>query len=133
MLGLLMCIGYFSVARFASESYPFSKFPMFDHPGDSASRIVARTPDGRLRELSAFDHWECDRQPSADFHACLANMPFDYSPHVDGDLLRSVTQHQGHGANAQPVEVVRHIWRFKRHDKTRTEDCVLAKCRATLK
>lgn len=130
-LSLLCCIGYFLIARVAHERFPFSAFPMFDHATRSASRIVARTPDGRLHEVSDFDDWQCDHPPSASFRACQKIWPFDYSRNADRDAVADVRLHSGRGPDAQPVTVVRHVWWFERSGKVREGNCVLATCRAS--
>lgn len=131
-IGLLSCAGYFTIARFATETYPFSTFPMFAGGSrGSASRIVARLPDGGLREVTEFDHWECDHPPSGDWRACKAMWPFDYSVHLDSESLGDLAKHTGHAPGAEPVEVVRHIWHFRKGGHIESEDCLLASCRAT--
>jgi hypothetical protein len=55
---VLIAIGA-SIPFNTGTRYPFAPFDMFSEPWQAATRIVVRTPDGRLSEVTAWGAWDC--------------------------------------------------------------------------
>jgi hypothetical protein len=133
--------GYFAVARVVSNIYPFSTFPMYAGGHlRSGSRIVAKDERERLHEVSDGEAWDCkavsprDAAPDLlDATACAGGDVYSIS-YVDREAIDFVRGHEGSDPRTQPVELVRHIWRFPQDDGPPTQsDCLIARCRAVLR
>ena len=112
--------------------YPFSIFNMYSTERvDSASRIVARDPDGVAREVDEYEAWHCPAPPDIDPTACPASWPFYYVPYLDREAATHIERHAGVDPRARPVTVVRRIFRLSdASGPPPIEDCVLQNCRA---
>jgi hypothetical protein len=137
----LSFVGYFAVARIVGNVYPFSTFPMYagEHL-TSGSRIVAKDDMEHLHEVSDGIAWECDAPsqdraaqsatPGLDPTACIGRDVYSIT-YVDREAIDYVRAHPGSDPRSQPVDLVRHIWRFPDGEGPPTQtDCRIARCRA---
>lgn len=130
VVAAVACVAYVVIARGALNLYPFSVFGMYSKAGlSAASRIIAVDPQGRAHEIDELDAFACDRAIDTSPSACAARGVFYYNPSLDLAAVNLVSRRRGAGAN--PIAIVRRIYRFDSHDgRPREEDCVLAQCRA---
>ncbi len=128
--GLLAFFGYLCIAWGVTAFYPFSTFPMYsDIKIDSASRVVARTADGKLHDPTSYPAWDCAQPLDVSFQHCMPYMRYYYIPYIDLQLAKYVDSHPAHLPRGETVDLVRHIWRLDPGHE-REEDCVLQRCRA---
>ena len=133
-VGVLFLGGYLGIAYGVHHAFPFYVFDMFDMPpATSASRLLARLPDGRVTDLRDQVGWQCPQpvvppQPEQT-KLCGAVM---WSRSRDGDALRWIDEHATPGPGPRvPVAIVRRIWTFDpdgAHDGSPPRDCPLAAC-----
>jgi hypothetical protein len=120
--------GYLAIAWSAENLYPFSRFEMYSGArSTTASRIIARDAAGAAHEVTSYDSYRCDREPTAARDAC----PGDYYtiPYKDRQALDHVAAHLGGGGD-EGVEIIRRVWRLSGPGAPPFEDCVLARCDA---
>ncbi|APR79814.1 Hypothetical protein A7982_05161 [Minicystis rosea] len=130
---VLVMGGYLLVARLVGNVYPFSTFSMYSEmQTDSASHLVARDRTGKLHDVTAYDGWSCPEPLDIDPPRCREPNPFSSIGYIDRASLEHVrASHATHDGQAEPVDLVRHIWRFQKGSgDVRTEDCLLAQCQA---
>ena len=127
---VLVMGGYFLIARVVGNLYPFSTFSMYSAAkSESASHIVARDRAGTLHAVLEYEGWSCPEPLDIDPPRCRAAARFSSIGYIDRRILEHVRGHRSTGG--EPVELVRHIWRFQDGSgDVRTEDCVLAQCQA---
>ena len=130
ILGLLLAavcgLSYAGAAHLADHRLPFSTFDMYGHAAlDSASRIVARLPDGTLREVTSIDGWVCPAAARAQVASCRMRGPFATVEGEDARVLHHVFAVDGGGG--APVDLVRQIWWFDTA-VPETDTCVIASC-----
>ncbi len=130
----LSVVGYVVLSRKLGEQYPFGPLTMFSGGLRVASRIVARAPDGRLCELSAFEAWSCEGRP--DFSAAANPQCHMGAEHPENDrkaeaLVRAPPPGGSRGGDPVRVEVIRRGFRVKHPGgPIEIEDCVLVTCSA---
>lgn len=128
---LLATATYVIASRVLGEQYPVGPLSMFSGGLRVASRIVARTGDGRLCELSSFEGWSCPGP--LDFRAasnpqCLAGAEHAESDRKAESALRASA---GGGEPGAPIQVIRRSFRVERTGgPVLIEDCPLAACTA---
>ncbi len=132
MLFVLLAMAiYVTASRVLGEQYPVGPLSMFSGGLRVASRIVARTGDGRLCELSSFEGFRCPGP--LDFSAaanpqCLAGAEHAESDRKAESALRSSA---GDGEPGAPIQVIRRSFRVERTGgPVLIEDCPLAACTA---
>lgn len=131
VLVVLAMLVYVTASRVLGEQYPVGPLSMFSGGLRVSSRIVARTADGRLCELSSFERWRCEGP--LDFRASANPQCHAQAEHAESDrkaeiLLRGSPGEDGGGA---PVTVTRRIFGIPRPGGPVTvEDCVLIECTA---
>lgn len=134
---VLVLTGYFGLARMIGNLYPFSTFPMYSGSRNdaSASRIVVRTPDGKLEEVDQYVAWSCDASLDDVGPARCPELEMFYNiPYIDRELLDYVEAHSASDRGGESVELVRQVWRFPDGPGSpRGEACVLARCRVRRK
>ena len=125
----LIALGcYFCFSRAVGNLYPFSTYSMYsDAVETSASRVAVRAA-GELREVTDFRDWELKEPLELGPEACADRPGYYTIGYVDDEAADFIATHRGSGA--QPVELVRHIWRFEAGG-VREEECVLHRARAT--
>ncbi len=125
-------LGYLLIARAVLNLYPFSIFNMYSsEPLASASRIVARDPDGAVFEVDEYTRWRCPAAPDIAPTACPASWPFYYIPYLDREAAAHIAGHTADDHHATPVTVVRRIFRLSDEPGPPViEDCVLRECHA---
>jgi hypothetical protein len=128
ILALLVLAGYCGVSYAVQNLYPFSTFDMYSRHAQSASRVIARDASGRAAEVSRFVGWRCDGAIDASAERCRDFGRFDYTPYKDDEAIHWIASHGGEGG--APIDLVRRIW-WLAPDGERTDDCLLARCRAT--
>lgn len=135
VLMALSCAGYFGSSLAVKDLYPFSRFEMYSFGGTSAGgRIVARDGAGVAHDVDAFTSWRCDAPIDIEVSACPSRQPYSTVTYRDREAADYVASHAGEGPRSQPVEVVRRIYSLRDvSGPPLVEDCVLARCRATLR
>lgn len=124
-------IGIVVASRRLGENYPIGPISMFSGGLRVASRIGARTEDGRICELSAFEAWQCPEP--IDFRSAANPQCTSGAEHLENDrkaemAVRSRTSGEPGGA---PVEVVRRSFMAtKPGGVILVDDCVLRSCTA---
>ncbi len=86
LLGALVFATYVLVSFRIGEVFPFARFRMFSRTVDQASRLVARTADGRIHEIAEFEGWTCDAVAKLD-ESCGIGYP-DAEERVRAELKR---------------------------------------------
>ncbi len=135
---LLAFAGYLAIGRGVRNLYPFSTFDMYsDEHVDSGSRVVARTADGAIHEVTSYRAWRCDAPPEQALSirpsACPDVAPYYYIPYVDRAARTWIVEHATTelDARASRVDVIRRIWRLGHGGGApRFEDCLLLACSA---
>jgi hypothetical protein len=126
---LLCLLGYVAIARGLGNVYPFSTFSMYSGArASSASRVVARDDRGALHEVTDYVAWSCGEAVDVRPERCAEQQAFYTIPYVDRAAEEYLLANGGDDPRAVPVDVVRHIWRFR--TEPNAEDCVLQRCRA---
>jgi hypothetical protein len=131
VLVILAMVVYASASRVLGEQYPVGPLGMFSHGLRVSSRIVARTTDGRLCELSSFERWHC--AGPLDFRASANPQCHTAAEHAESDrkaegILRASPGAREDGA---PVLVTRRIFSIPRtRGPVAIEDCTLVQCTA---
>lgn len=124
LVAVLVLAGYLAAARGVGSFYPISTFAMYaSAPGQSASRIMARSSSGEYLEVTDFDGWRCDRLPALDRVACADARSV---PYVDREREEHIRSHAG--AGGQEVELVRRVFSFD--GVARPPYCTIAHCSA---
>jgi hypothetical protein len=106
----LVFAGYVAISFRIGEVFPFARYPMFDRTSDQASRLVARTTDGVLHEVSEFDNWTCTAVTPPDA-ACGSGYP-ELEERVRAELRRRGAKRPD--AIGEAVEVIRNQY-FAQH------------------
>lgn len=133
LFAALAMIGYVVVSRKVGEQYPFGPLSMFSGGLRVASRVVARAPDGRLCELSAFEAWRCEGP--IDFRAASHPECRVGAEHAETDRKAESLLRAGEGDSAASggvrVEVLRRAFHVERTGgPVEVEDCPLVVCTA---
>jgi hypothetical protein len=131
VVAALAFTGYLGVAWGVENLYPFSTFPMYSGAHTAtASRVVARDGSGRLHEVEDYDAWTCDLPLRFEVSRCG---DVYHIPYVDLARREYIDGHRAPGQGdprGEPVDVVRHVWRFSGPGEPLVEDCLLHRCRA---
>lgn len=132
LLGTLVLAGYSAIAWAVGSFYPFSVFPMYAGSSHDtrAARVAARTADGTIVEVTAFQAFACDGpvDPDAFSAQCGGHA---YSPrYLDDELSYHVRAGAAEVAHGEPIEIVRRIWTLAPDGSVSASDCVLTRCRA---
>lgn len=122
--------GYVGIAFAAHDVYPFSRFDMYSQARSSASRVVARTADGRLAEIERFDGWACDGPLDVTPPRCGEPSSYFYTPYIDASQVEYIEHHAHAEGVPARVDVVRRIWWLDGGGPPRTTDCLLQTCTA---
>lgn len=130
----LAMLGYVAVSRKVGEQYPFGPLSMFSSGLRVASHIVAKAPDGRLCELSAFEGWSCEGK--IDFRAASNPQCRMGAEHPENDRKAEGRLRAGaDGSAGAPVSRIEVIRRSFHAEQTggpiAVEDCLLVVCDAT--
>jgi hypothetical protein len=135
-VAVLVFGGYSLLARTLQNLYPVSSYPMYamGH-ADSGSRLGARDRAGRLRELRQYTDWSCERPLRLDTDQCAGEGTVQIIGYLERDMEEYLAQHRAAEgspprADAEPVELVRHIWWFDEAGRARSRVCVMNQCRA---
>jgi hypothetical protein len=125
---VLIAIGA-SIPFNTGTRYPFAPFDMFSEPWQAATRIVVRTPDGRLSEVTAWGAWDCaEKLDLTQRGLCGDDFGHPENAHKASDTVNSRQQPLPDGA---PVEIVRRLFRFPRPGgPPSVDECVQARCKA---
>lgn len=129
---LCVLAGYVAIAQGLGNLYPFSTFEMYAGVSThSASRVVALDSGGATHEIRDFEAYGCD---SLDLEPASCREHGDY--YTIGYVEREAVEYLAsppsappHG-DAQPIRLVRRIWRFQGPGQPTIEDCPLARCQA---
>lgn len=128
---LLAMLLYVTASHVLGEQYPFGPLSMFSGGLRTSSRIVGRTADGRLCELSSFEGWHCDGP--LDFRASANPQCRTATEHAESDRKAEALLRAGPGAGqgGEKVLVTRRIFSVPQAGgPVVVEDCVLAECTA---
>src|SRR5687767_8972941 len=106
---LAVCIFtlYWGIAFSVGEFYPVSPLGMGSTWKEYSSRVVARLPEGELREVSDYTRWNCG-VPIRIGGNC---MPESYNS-LDDALGGYIAEHEGPPGGSQKLELVRIIYRI---------------------
>lgn len=131
---LFVALGYLLVARGVDNFYPFSTFSMYAAVEEnSASRVLVRDGAGRLREVSSFRGWACDRPVDLNPEECETTGRYYRLRYIDDATARRLATPATDLAAAEPVTLLRRIWWFDDAGGISSEECELASCRAVPK
>lgn len=135
VVSLVLGTGYFVASRGVRNLFPFTTLDMYAHTGQtSATRIFAVDASGRMHQVTSFDAWSCDKPLDTSQAACPEMSRFDHIDYVSRDIAQHVDEHKGDDPRAEPVRLVRRVWRLDdRTGPPPSEDCTLATCRARLR
>jgi hypothetical protein len=128
---VLAMAGYVIVSHLLGEQYPFGPLSMFSGGLRESSRVVGRTADGRVCELSSFDRWSCPQ--AVDLVGAGDERCRRAAGHAELDRKAQsfIVAHAGPKEEGAPVDVVRRIFTIPRPGgPVLVEDCVLAACAA---
>ena len=124
--------GYVVIAQGLGNLYPFSTFEMYAGVSThTASRVLAVDSGGATHEIRDFEAYRCDSlelEPAS----CREHGEYYTIGYVEreaAEYLAAQPSAPPH-AEAQPVHLVRRIWRFHGPEQPTVEDCSLANCQA---
>ncbi|AKT43781.1 hypothetical protein [Chondromyces crocatus] len=138
-LSACVLLGYVAISRAVEDEYPFSTFSMYARHGKSSvSRVAARTRDGHGHPVRSFVDWSCEEEKlDLSVSRCAELGPFDFTGYLDTEDENHLDAHRaraprgGEPGDAEPVEIVRRVWRLKEQaGPPEVEDCVLHRCTA---
>lgn len=117
------------MARVLGEQYPVGPLSMFSGGLHAASHIAARTEDGRLCELDAFDAFRCEGPIDLRVAAHPECRGDAHHPEQDRKAEAFLRSHEG--AGGAKIEVIRRTFRVDRPGGAiTTEDCHIVTCSA---
>lgn len=128
---VLAMASFVIASRVLGEQYPVGPLSMFSGGLRAASRIVARTEDGRLCELDAFEAYRCEGP--IDLRAAAHPDCTNDAEHPEQDrkseaILRS---REGDGEGGRRIVVTRRTFRVDRPSgPVVVRDCALLTCSA---
>ncbi len=126
----IVLLVYVVAARGVGNLYPLSSFEMYGSTRlTTASRIAVQTDRG-VQEIERFSRWRCATPPSVDPRICLAQWPYFHVEARDREVLDHIRDAADPGTDAQPVTVIRRVWRLPADGPAVASECVLAQCEA---
>ena len=113
------------------ECYPVSSLAIFDRYSEGQSRLVARTSDGTVARVTAFDRYRCPRTIT------LGDVQEGYAAtsgvgtNLDKGAVLYVRGHMGVPTKPQKVDLLVRTLRFRPDEDTPVvQDHVLQRCEA---
>ena len=133
---MLVFGGYLLIARIVGDFYPFSTFSMYANVrSTSASHVVVRDSAAALHEVYEYASFSCKAAIDVDPPRCRASRDFESIGYIDRDIKEYIEKYSTPNLEmGEPVELVRHIWRFQDGSgEVLLEDCLLQRCQAVRK
>jgi hypothetical protein len=124
--------GYVAIAFAVRDLYPFSKFDMYSHYTDSASRVIARDARGAVSEIERWDGWRCEAPVDLSFSPdrCGTARRVEIARNQDGFRAAYIAGHSAPAGGGEPIEIVRRIWWLDGRGGARVLDCPIQRCTA---
>jgi hypothetical protein len=134
-VSIMMCAGYFVIARVLLNLFPFSTFSMFSGsrpgpPGEARGcQILAVGADGAALDVTTYRDWVCP--PWEDTaRRSIDQLRCDAHGNVEAHIRDYLAKPSRPDESAEPVRLVRRLWIFRDNEATQTVDYPIASCRA---
>ena len=130
-VSVILFAGYIAITFGTGDLFPFSKLPMYSIVwGEGSSRLAVRNADGEVREVMRYTDFQCpDDVDLRGTEICKSYEPFYRSGHADSEVRAWIKNHRG-DSGAEPLTLVRRIWRWTDGGRPTISDCAITECRA---
>jgi hypothetical protein len=134
-VSIMVCVGYFLIARAVINVFPFSTFSMFSgsrsgKDGEARGcQILAIGGSGAALDVTEFHDWECPPWQDA-ARRSIDELRCDAHGNVEVHIREYIERASRKNDLAEPVRLVRRLWLFREDEPTETADYPIATCRA---